>query len=71
VDAARESYERAYAAADQISARSPQLRAAVRLSRIATAEEQPERLAVMRMLDSNFGEGRSTPDFTEAEALLA
>jgi hypothetical protein len=71
VGAARESYEAAYAAADQIRARSPQLRAAVRLSRIATPSEISGRLATVRTLDGMFDEGRGAPDRNEAGSLLS
>jgi hypothetical protein len=68
--AATTSYERAYALGEGLRARTPQLRAAVRLCRIATDEERAERLESLRALHATFTEGASTPDLLDAAALL-
>ena len=49
----------------------PQLRAAVRLCRIATDEERAERLELLRALHATFTGGASTPDLLDAAALLS
>jgi tetratricopeptide (TPR) repeat protein len=70
VEAARESYEAAYAAADQIRARSPQLRAATRLARIAGPSERPAVLRDVGALRATFSEAGGAPDLAEAMSLL-
>jgi predicted ATPase/class 3 adenylate cyclase len=68
--AATASYERAFAVAESVGARMPQLRAAVRLARTAPAGERPRRLEALRAVQANFTEGESTPDLLEAAELL-
>ena len=68
--AATESYERAFALAGQLDSRTPQLRAATRLARIAGDAERTDRLATLRRLHAAFTEGFSTPDLVEAAELL-
>jgi predicted ATPase/class 3 adenylate cyclase len=63
-------YERAYAMAEQLGARTPQLRAAGRLCRVATAEARPARLEQLGAVHATFTEGRSAPDLMEAAELL-
>ncbi len=64
-------YERAYAKAEQFGARMPQLRAAVRLCRIAPEADRPARLDALRAIHAGFTEGAATPDLVEAAGLLA
>jgi predicted ATPase/class 3 adenylate cyclase len=68
--AATECYERAFALAGQLDSRTPQLRAATRLARIATDAERADRLATLRALHARFTEGFGTPDLMEAAQLL-
>ena len=68
VAAATASYESAYEIAGRFHARMPQLRAAVRLCRVAP---NAERLATLRTLHATFTEGYAAPDLAEAAALLA
>jgi hypothetical protein len=63
-------YERAFAMAERLGARLPQLRAAVRLSRIASPAERPARLDALRTVHATITEGRTTPDLIEAAELL-
>jgi predicted ATPase/class 3 adenylate cyclase len=63
-------YERAYAMAEGLGARTPQLRAAGRLCRIAPPEARPARLNVLRAVHAGLTEGQSTPDLLEAAELL-
>ena len=69
--AATASYERAYSMAEQFGAPMPQLRAAVRLSRIATEPERRDRLETLRAVRATLTEGVGAPDLVEADALLA
>ena len=69
--AAAASYEQAYAMAERLKAPMPQLRAAVRLCRIATDADRAERTSRLRALHATLTEGFSTPDLAEAAALLA
>jgi predicted ATPase len=71
VAAATACYERGYAIAEQLHAPMPQLRAAARLARVATAGEREARLATLRAVHATFTEGFSTPDLAEAAELLA
>jgi predicted ATPase/class 3 adenylate cyclase len=71
VDAARDSYERAFALAGSLGSPSPQLRAALRLCRIASAAERPARLATLSEILEAFPEGRTAPDLVEAAGLLS
>jgi hypothetical protein len=71
VAAATECYERAFAMADRLGARTPKLRAAGRLCRIATPEDRPARLDQLRAVHATFAEGRSAPDLLEVAELLA
>jgi predicted ATPase/class 3 adenylate cyclase len=64
-------YERAYAMAEGLGARTPQLRAAARLVRVATAEARGARVERLRAVDATFTEGRAAPDLLEAAELLA
>ena len=68
--AATASYERALTMAEQFAAPMPQLRAAVRLCRIATDPERSGRLETLRAVHATFAEGLDTPDLLEAAALL-
>ena len=70
VAAATASYERGYAMAERLSAPMPQLRAAVRLCRIATEANRRDRLDAARAVHATFTEGFSTPDLIEAAELL-
>jgi hypothetical protein len=70
IAAATASYQRAHAMAERMSARMPQLRAAVRLARIATQANRTERLGAVRALQATFTEGSSTPDLAAAAELL-
>jgi tetratricopeptide (TPR) repeat protein len=63
-------YERAYAMAERLNARTPQLRASVRLCRVATDDERPARLDFVRGVFAGFTDGASTPDLVEAAELL-
>src|SRR6185503_10629140 len=62
VAAATECYERGFELAGQFGARTPQLRAATRLSRLANDAEKPARLDRLRTLHAGFTEGFETPD---------
>jgi hypothetical protein len=64
-------YERAYAKAEQFGSRTPQLRAAVRLCRVAPEADLPARLEALRAVHAGFTEGAATPDLVEAAGLLA
>ena len=70
VVAATASYERAYAMAEQLSARMPQLRAAVRRCRVATDADLGDRLQSLRAVRATFAEGLATPDLRDADAIL-
>jgi predicted ATPase/class 3 adenylate cyclase len=63
-------YERAFAVAAGYGARSPQLRAAVRLVRVADEPARADRLETLRAVHATFTEGQSTPDLEDAAALL-
>jgi predicted ATPase/class 3 adenylate cyclase len=67
---ATDSYERAYATAEQFDARMLQLRAAVRLARMAPDTDKTRRIEALRSVHSTFSEGSDTRDLAEAEALL-
>jgi predicted ATPase/class 3 adenylate cyclase len=71
VPAATASYERARALGERMSARTPQLRAAVRLCRVAAGGEREARIADLRAIHATFTEGFATPDLQEAAELLA
>jgi hypothetical protein len=68
--AATASYERAFTMAEQFAAPMPQLRAAVRLCRIANDAERGGRIETLRAVYATFAEGLDTPDLLEAAALL-
>jgi predicted ATPase/class 3 adenylate cyclase len=68
--AATASYERAFAVADSVGARMPQLRAAVRLARTCPEGERAARTEALRAAQATFTEGLSTPDLVEAGELL-
>jgi hypothetical protein len=68
--AATAAYQRAHAMAEELGVRSPQVRAATRLVRIATPDERPARLATLRAAHAMVTEGRTDPDVVEAAALL-
>ena len=68
--AATASYERAFAVAESVGARMPQLRAAVRLARTAPEEERAGRIEALRAVHATFTEGTSTPDLLEAAEML-
>ena len=70
VAAATECYERAFAMAERFGARTPQLRAAGRMCRIATEQERPARLDTLRAVHATFSEGLAAPDLVEAAGLL-
>jgi predicted ATPase/class 3 adenylate cyclase len=70
VEAATECYEQAYAMAERLAARTPQLRAAGRLCRIAAEEDRPARLDALRAVHATFSEGLAAPDLVEAAKLL-
>ncbi len=71
VASATVSYERAVATAARFETPLPRLRAAVRLCRIATDAELPDRIAAVRAIHVTLTEGFTTPDLVEAEALIA
>jgi hypothetical protein len=56
--------------AEEFSAPMPQLRAAVRLCRIATEPERSDRLETLRAVRATLTEGLGAPDVVEADALL-
>jgi predicted ATPase/class 3 adenylate cyclase len=68
--AATASYERAFAVAESVGARMPQVRAAVRLARTAPEGERAGRVEALRAVHATFDEGASTPDLLEAAELL-
>jgi hypothetical protein len=68
--AATASYERAFAVAETVGARMPQLRAAVRLVGVAPEEERVGRVDALRAVHATFAEGLSSPDLVEAGELL-
>jgi len=68
--AATASYERAFAVAESVGARMPQLRAAVRLARTAPEAERAGRIEALQAVQATFTEGQSTPDLLEAAELL-
>jgi len=70
ITSATASFERAHAMAEPFGARMPQLRAAVRLCRIASATNRNVRLQTLRAIHASFTEGASTPDLVEASELL-
>jgi hypothetical protein len=67
--AAIASYERAYAVSEGFGERMTQLRAAVRLARLAPAPDQ-SRTDALRDVYDRFSEGLQTPDLTEAAATV-
>jgi hypothetical protein len=69
--AATAAFERAYSVADTLGARTPQLRAAVRLCGVASEADRAARLDALRAVHAAFTEGSSTPDLQEATELLA
>jgi hypothetical protein len=70
LSAARAAYERAFASSERYGARMSQLRAAVRLCRIAGEEDREARLAQLRPIHATFSDGFETPDLQEAAELL-
>jgi len=68
--AAAASYELAYAMAERFTAPMPQLRAAVRLCRMAIEPERTDRLKTLRAVRATLTEGFGAPDLVEADALL-
>jgi predicted ATPase/class 3 adenylate cyclase len=70
VAAATQCYEHAYAMAERLGARTPQLRAAARLCRIAAPADRQARRDTLRAVQGTFGEGLATPDLVEAAELL-
>jgi hypothetical protein len=70
IAAATASYERAYSMAERFGARMPQLRAAVRLCRIAAVANRTNRLDTLRAVHATFTEGFSAPDLVEAAQVL-
>ncbi len=70
VAAATACYERAFELAGRFGARTPQLRAAGRLCRVADEQDRPVRLDVLRSVHATFLEGHSAPDLVEAAELL-
>ncbi len=70
VAAATASYEASAALSERFGARGPQLRAAVRLCRIATDADRRARLEALRAVYDTFTEGFDAPDLVEAAALL-
>ena len=70
LSAARAAYERAFASSERYGARMSQLRAAVRLCRIAGEEDREARLAQLRPIHATFSDGFETPDLREAAELL-
>jgi tetratricopeptide (TPR) repeat protein len=68
--AATSSYEKAYAVASRFGEPMPQLRAAVRLCRIADDDNRAARLETLRAVHATFTEGHATPDLVEAAELL-
>jgi predicted ATPase/class 3 adenylate cyclase len=68
--AATASFERASGIAEGFGERMPQLRATVRLCRVATEADRADRLAALRAIHATFTEGFATPDLVEAAALL-
>jgi hypothetical protein len=67
---ATECYEEAFAMAERLGARMPQLRAAGRLCRIATPDDRPARIDALRAVHSTFTDGLAAPDLLEAAELL-
>jgi tetratricopeptide (TPR) repeat protein len=70
VAAATTAYEESYAMSERFGARGPQLRAATRLVRVATAADRGARLEALRAICETFTEGSSAPDLAEAAELL-
>ena len=70
ITAATASFEHAYVTAERFGVRMPQLRAAVRLCRIAADADRSDRVRALREVHSTFTEGFSTPDLVEASELL-
>ena len=71
VDAAVAAYEAAFAQARGVDARMPQLRATVRLLRVAGEEtDRAKRVETLRALYSTFSEGLATRDMIEAAELI-
>ena len=64
------SYERGLATGQRFDAPLPQLRAAVRLWRIASDDERSSRAAVIRPLLASFTEGWDTADLREAAEIV-
>ena len=69
--AASRAYRQAYDLAEELEVRSAQLRAAVRLCRIARPEGRPAAIAALRTVHARFSEGLATPDLRDAASLLA
>ena len=67
---ATQCYEHAYAMAERLGARTPQLRAAARLCRIAAPADRPARRDALRAVQGTFTQGSATPDLMEAAELL-
>jgi predicted ATPase/class 3 adenylate cyclase len=68
---ARTAYQAARDIARKFLEPGAELRAAVRLARIAEADERAERLASLRSVHERFTEGQDTPDLREATGLLS
>jgi hypothetical protein len=69
--AATQAYESAFAGAGRVNARLPQLRAALKLARVAADSELAERIEVVRQLHATFTEGFETSDLIDAaEAIV-
>ena len=69
--AATAAYEGAYQQAAGLGARSVQLRAAVRLCKVASHGERQARLAALQEVFATFTEGLDTPDLRDAAEVLA
>lgn len=70
VVAAADSYQRAHWLSARYGERTTQLRAAVRLVRLAGEEDRVRWLDQLRAIRETFSEGYGTPDLVEASALV-
>ncbi len=69
--AATQAYEQARSVARTFNARMPELRAAVRLSRVVPEAERADRIKALRAVHATFTEGFATPDLLDAAEILA
>ncbi|MBA2382695.1 MAG: hypothetical protein H0V73_11350 [Chloroflexi bacterium] len=70
-ESAMAAYEEARSVAARFAARSPELRALLRLCAVTTGEARAERIGQLRALHATFTEGFGAPDLIDAGRMIA